>query len=305
MFPGQGAQRDGMLHALPIHTEVTRTLVETTAVLGSDCLLLDQPQALLSTYAVQLCLLIAGVAMARVFAAEGIVPDQVAGLSIGAFPAAVVAGVLDYGDAVRLVQQRATMMAQAYPTGYGMAAISGLDCEQLDALIAQVFDPHDPVYLANLNGPRQLVIAGSQSSMASVLALALLAGATRAQPLAVTVPSHCALFDAEAQRLQQAIAVVPAQQPQLTYLSANLARALFDPLRIKQDLAANMATQVHWFETMRLAWERGARLAIEMPGGTVLKNLVASQWSEGLALACDDLRLDTLVALCHKEQKSS
>ena len=138
--------------------------------------------------------------------------------------------------------------------------------------------------------------------MARVLALALAAGATRAKALAVTVPSHCPLFDAAAQRMQEAMAKVSAQRPQLTYLSASVARALFDPLRIKQDLAANMATQVHWSETLRLAWERGARLAIEMPGGTVLKNLAASQWSEGLALACDEARLDNLVALCERER---
>lgn len=302
MFPGQGAQREGMLHMLPDHAEVSRTLAQTNAVLGSDCLLLDQPQALLSTYAVQLCLLIAGVAMARVFAAQGIVPTQVAGLSIGAFPAAVAAGVLDYADAVRLVQLRATLMAQAYPTGYGMAAVSGLERGPLEALIAQVHGREQPVYLANLNGPRQLVIAGSDSALAQVLALALSAGATRAKPLAVSVPSHCELFDSAAQRMQQAIATVPAQRPQITYLSASLARAVFDPLRIKQDLAANMATQVHWSDTLRLAWERGTRLAIEMPGGTVLKNLASSQWSEGLSLSCDDTRLDNLVALCQREQ---
>ena len=304
MFPGQGAQREGMLHLLPVHTEVARTLAQTNAILGSDCLLLDQPQALLSTYAVQLCLLIAGVATARVFAAEGVIPAQVAGLSIGAFPAAVAAGVLDYTDAVRLVQLRATMMADTYPTGYGMAAVSGLERAALEALIARVHGKQQPVYLANLNGPRQLVIAGSKPAMAKVLALALAAGATRAKPLDVSVPSHCELFDGAARRMQQAIAEVSAQRPQSTYLSASVARALFDPLRIKQDLAANMATQVHWSDTLRLAWERGARLAIEMPGGTVLKNLASSQWSEGLALSCDDARFDTLVALCQREQHS-
>lgn len=303
MFPGQGAQRAGMLHALPVHAEVTRTLTQTNLVLGSDCLLLDEPEALLSTYAVQLCLLISGVAMARVFAAAGIVPTQVAGLSIGAFPAAVVAGVLDYADAVRLVQQRATMMTEAYPTGYGMAAVTGLERNQLEALIAQVHAHDEPVYLANLNGPRQLVIAGHQSGLARVLALALNAGATRAKSLAVTVPSHCPLFNDCAQRMREAMAEVPAQRPQLAYLSASVARVLFDPLRIKQDLAANMATQVHWSETLRLAWERGARLAIEMPGGSVLKNLATSQWIEGLALSCDDTRLDSIVALCEREKQ--
>ena len=102
-FPGQGAQKPGMLHALPDHPETARTLLEATAALGRDVLALDDAAALRSTVAVQLALLVAGVAFARVLAAEGAAPGMVAGLSIGAWPAAVAAGVLDFADAVRLV----------------------------------------------------------------------------------------------------------------------------------------------------------------------------------------------------------
>ena len=63
-FPGQGAQRPGMLHALPDHAETARTLDEASAALGRDVAALDTDAALRSTVAVQLCLLVAGVAMA-------------------------------------------------------------------------------------------------------------------------------------------------------------------------------------------------------------------------------------------------
>src|SRR5437899_3224556 len=148
-----------MLHALPGHAETARTLYETAAVVGRDPLELDTAAALASTVAVQLCLLVAGVAMARVLAAHGAGPDMVAGLSVGAYPAAVVAGVLAYPDAVALVARRAALMEQGYPRGYGMSAISGLDRGQLEPLIAQVHAAASPAYLANLNAPRQLVIA--------------------------------------------------------------------------------------------------------------------------------------------------
>ena len=303
-FPGQGAQRPGMLHTLPQDPEVQRTLDETSAILGSDPLLLDTTSALTSTYAVQLCLLIAGVAMARVFVAQHAAPDMVAGLSIGAYPAAVIAGVLDYADAVKLVQRRGQLMENAYPHGYGMAAISGLDRYQLAPLIAEIHSAAMPVYMANLNGPRQIVISGEDAAMQAVMTLALASGATKTTKLAVNVPSHCELFDTAAVEMQAAFSMVKVARPRITYLSASAARAMFDPTVIANDLTQNMAKQVHWSDTARLAWERGARLAMEMPSGNVLSNLTAPIFAEGLAIACDGNRMDTLLALIARQRST-
>jgi malonate decarboxylase epsilon subunit len=303
-FPGQGAQKAGMLHALPRHAETDRTLTQTAAVLGRDPLELDSAAALASTVAVQLCLLVAGVAMARVLAAHGARPDLVAGLSIGAYPAAVSAGVLAYADAVALVARRAALMEQGYPRGYGMSAIMGLDQGQLERLLAQVHTDASPVYLANLNGPRQLVIAGEEGALRRVGELALGLGATRAERLAVSVPSHCALLDAQAQAMREAFVGVPLRPPApgCAYISASSARVLFDPERIRDDLAMNMARQVHWTDTVRQVWERGARLAVEMPSGSVLTGLTAPVFDNGLALSCENTRIDSLLAHIAREQ---
>ena len=297
MFPGQGAQREGMLHSLPNSPEVAQTIEQASVVLGTNCLSLDTATSLESTIAVQLCLLIAGVAMARHFAVNNIVPSMVAGLSIGAYPAAVTAGVLNFADAVRMVKRRAELMDQAYPQGFGMTAINGLDRFELGAIIATIHSSNSPVYLANLNAAKQLVIAGSESAMQEVAEQALRQGATKTIRLAVTVPSHCPLFDDAALQLQRTFEDVGFSAPRIAYLSSNAARALFNPLHIKLDLTSNMAKQVHWADTLRLAWERGARLAIEMPSGTVLSKLASAHWMEGVALACDNSRLDTLFAL--------
>ena len=297
MFPGQGAQRPGMLHALPSGPEVLRTLRQTADILGSDPLLLDTAQALQSTVAVQLCLLIAGVAMGRVLLSEGAIPAIVAGLSVGAYPAAVVAGALEYADALRLVRRRAQLMESAYPAGYGMAAITGLDRFRLESLIADVHCQENPVYLANLNAPRQLVISGSVAALQAVMLQARQAGAVKAVRLAVNVPSHCDLFADAALIMQSEFLTAVLQRPRLRYLSASAARSLVDPQIISYDLSTNMARQVHWSETLRLAWEYGARLAVEMPGGTVLTGLAESQWEDGLAVACDTTRLDNVLAL--------
>ncbi|MFS2028281.1 malonate decarboxylase subunit epsilon [Massilia sp. CT11-137] len=299
-FPGQGAQKAGMLHVLPVHAETDRTLAEATQALGRDILAQDSAEALRSTVAVQLSLLVAGVAMARVLAALGAAPQMVAGLSIGAWPAAVVAGVLDFSDAVRLVELRARLMEDAYPGGYGMTAIGGLTRQQLEPLLARA---HGPVYLANLNAPRQLVVSGSAPALDAVAALALAHGATRAKRLAVPVPSHSPLLDDQARTLACACDQVPRKRPRITYISSSAARALFDADRIMADLAANMARPVLWADTLRHAWERGARTALEMPSGAVLTRLaLEADFGAGIALCADGNRLDTLVQAARENQ---
>ncbi|OBV37876.1 malonate decarboxylase subunit epsilon [Janthinobacterium psychrotolerans] len=300
-FPGQGAQRPGMLHALPADAAVAGTLAEAADVLGSDPLLLDTAEALASTRAVQLCLLIAGVAVARSLAERGAVPDMVAGFSIGEYAAAVVAGALDFADAVQLVALRGQLMEEAYPSGYGMAAIIGLDSAQLAPLVNQVHTAATPVYIANLNARRQIAIAGSDAGLQAVMALALTHGASKAERLAVSVPSHSPLFDNAAQQLQAAFESVTVRRPQLVYLSSSAARTLFDPARIGDSLASNMARRVHWADTLRLAWERGARLAVEMPPGSVLTRLTAPEFGEGVAVSCDGNRAESLLALIGKQ----
>ena len=296
-FPGQGAQKPGMLHALPDHPETLRTLDDASAALGRDVLALDDAAALRSTVAVQLCLLVAGVATARVLTALGAAPGMVAGLSIGAWPAAVVAGVLDVADAVRLVELRAHLMEEAYPSGYGMTAIRGLTRQQLEPLLAQVHRPDNPVYLANLNAPRQLVVSGRAAALDAIAALALAHGAHAAERLAVPVPSHCPLLDDQARTLACAMEQVPRHRPRITWISSSAARALFDGARIGADLAANMARPVLWADTLRHAWERGARVALEMPSGSVLTRLAQERdFAAGTALCVDGNRLDTLVA---------
>ncbi|MFC4932225.1 malonate decarboxylase subunit epsilon [Massilia sp. GCM10023247] len=303
-FPGQGSQRAGMLHRLPDHPEAARTLAEAGAVLGTDPLALDTPGALASSRAVQLCLLVAGVAMARTLTALGARPAMVAGLSIGAFPAAVVAGALDYADAVALVARRGKLMDDAYPVGHGMAAIVGLGQQQVEALIAQVHARDNPVYLANLNAPQQFVISGADSALEAVAALARAQGASKAERLAVSVPSHCELFDQAAEDMRAAFAGVELRRPRIIFLSSSAARRLSDPERIAEDLATNMARQVHWAETARLAWERGARLAVEMPSGLTLTSLTAPLFSEGVAIGCDNTPLETILALGERFTRS-
>lgn len=302
-FPGQGAQRAGMLHALPQSLAVRQAMDEASEVLGRDALSLDSAEALRSSVAVQLALLIAGVGTARHLIHEAGPPDAVAGLSVGAYPAAVVASVLSYADALRLVERRARLMVAAYPGGYGMTAILGLERAALEPLIARIHSPESPVYLANINAPTQLVIAGAHAAMTRVAALAQERGACAAKPVAISVPSHCPLLDAPAAELALAMAAVPVAAPRLRYFSASLGRALAAPARIADDLARNMALPVKWHDTTVLAHEQGVCLSVEMPPGSVLTKLGALAFPEALSVAAADTRVDTLQVLMERERQ--
>ncbi|AEB56271.1 malonate decarboxylase subunit epsilon [Ectopseudomonas mendocina] len=297
-FPGQGAQQPGMLRALSAAPVVQACLEQASAELGEDVRLLDSSEALQSTRAVQLCLLIAGVATARLLGERGHRPDYVAGLSIGAYAAAVVAGALDFADAVRLVALRGELMQRAYPDGYGMTAILGLDQDSVERLLA---DAEGPVYLANINAETQLVIAGSDAAMAKVAERARAQGAGCARRLAMSVPSHCELLDTPARELAAAFAKVEMRTPQVRYLSSSSARLIRDPGTLRDDLAMNMSRVVDWQATLVTAYERGVRLHLELPPGSVLTGLARRVFDAGQAIAFSGARLDTLDAMLRQE----
>lgn len=298
-FPGQGAQRAGMLHALPDHATIKRTLAEASDALCEDILAHDDAAHLASTVSVQLCLLVAGVASARALIDDGAMPHAVAGLSIGAYAAAVVAGVLPMADAVRLVALRGQLMAAAYPQGFGMTAILGLEQGALETVVERVHRAESPVYVGNYNADTQFVIAGADTAMARVAELALAAGARSAQRVAIAVPSHCALLDDAATAMQRAFADIACKRPTLRYFSASAARELRDPSRIADDLARNMALPVRWHETMLLARACDMGLAVEMPPGNVLTRLCQPLFPQAVALT--EMRADNVRLLMQRE----
>nr|WP_285229210.1 malonate decarboxylase subunit epsilon [Pseudomonas fluorescens] len=296
VFPGQGAQRAGMLQGVS-----PQLLEQAGGVLGENVRQLDSAEALQSTRAVQLCLLIAGVAAARQLLEQAPAPDYVAGLSIGAYPAAVVAGALAFDDALRLVSLRGELMQQAYPRGYGMTAIIGLELATVEALLTQVHSAMTPVYLANINADNQVVIAGSDEAMGVVAEKARSQGAAKACRLAVSVPSHCPLLEAPARTLAQAFVDVPLKAPSLGYLSGSRARPVVNTDALREDLAFNMCRVVDWRGTVQSAYERGVRLQIELPPGAVLTGLARRVFEQGTVIAFDGARLDTLQTLLREE----
>ncbi|RFQ00139.1 acyltransferase domain-containing protein [Pseudomonas putida] len=262
-FPGQGAQQVGMLQRLP--ECAGQLLEEASDTLGQQALALDSQQALQTTRAVQLCLLLAGVAWAALADAAqpraglrgGVVDRRLSGSG--------TAGALGFADAVRLVALRGELMQRAYPQGYGMTALSGLDLACVERLLS---DTGGEVYVANLNSDNQIVIAGSDDAMAAVAAKARRLGQGVARRLAVSVPSHCPLLDGPAAELASAFATVELQRPRITYLSGSSARPVFDPQRLRDDLGRQHGAAGRLACHVAHAYERGVRLHLELPPGT-------------------------------------
>jgi malonate decarboxylase epsilon subunit len=295
LFPGQGSQTPGMLHRLPDHPAVRQTLEEVSAELGYDVLTLDTPNALRSTVPVQLALLTAGVAAARALESEGVIPEAVAGLSVGAFGAAVHAQVLSLAEAIRLVKQRAELMEQNSPAGYGMTAIVGLSEDQVAALIREADTPDDPTYIANVNSAEQTVISGSLTGMEKVSSAALQAGARKVERLDVAVLSHSPLLQPIADVLAQSLKTIQLQPPRMVYVGNAKGRSLRSGEDIAWDLANNIAHGVRWYETTIVLQELGCTLCIETPPGHVLTNLAKQSIPEVKSIALGESSLSYVI----------
>ena len=295
LFPGQGAQTPGFLHALPEHEAVRATYHAAHEVLALNPADMDSGAVLHSTVAVQLGVLIAGVAYVRVLAAKGVFPDAVAGLSVGAFTAAVASGALDFEAALQLVRLRAQAMEEAYGQGgHGMMAILGLREPAVQQLVAEIARPTEPLYLASVNAPAEVIVAGSDAGLAAAAEAASRAGA-RARRLTVNVPSHCPLLDGVSLRLREAMREVRLDPPRVPYVGNLRARALTNTADIAEDLILNVSRTVRWHESVTLLYELGVRVFVEAPPGQALSNLVKSEFPRVRALAAAAVHLDSIV----------
>ena len=295
LCPGQGTHTPGFLARLPAHPAVRATLAEAHAVLGPQGPELDSAAALATTVAVQLTTVIAAVAVTRALAAEGLHADAVAGLSVGAFAAAVACDAVSFADALALVKLRGEAMAQAAPHGHGMSAILGLPERDARVLIARV-GASAPLYLASVNGPSEVVVSGDDQALERAAAAAHAAGAS-VRRLRLTIPSHCPLMAGVSERLRSAMQGVAVREPRVPYVSNVRARAAHTAAEVAEDLVLNVSRTVRWHDSTTLLYELGCRLFIETPPGSVLSNLVKDSFPEARALALEDTPIASAVAL--------
>lgn len=295
LCPGQGTHTPGFLGRLPAHPAVRATLAEARAILGPGSEHLDGAEALATTAAVQLTTVIAAVAAARALGTEGLRADAVAGLSVGAFAAAVACDALTLADALALVKLRGEAMAQAVPYGHGMCAILGLSERDARALLARVGE-NTPLWLASVNGPSEVVVSGADAALERAGAAAHAAGAS-IRRLRLTIPSHCPLMAGVSERLRSAMQAVAVRDPRVPYVSNTRARAAHTAGEVAEDLILNVSRTVRWHDSATLLYELGCRLFIETPPGSVLSNLVKDSFPEARAVALEDTPIASAVAL--------
>ncbi len=282
IFPGQGSQGVSMGRALVEAFAVARdTFAEADAILGFSlsALCFDGPaETLTETINAQPAILTTSIAAWRAWRVarpELPPPCCVAGHSLGEYTALVVAGALDFADAVRLTRARGQLMAEAGRLRPGsMAAILKLDDEQVAALCAQaVTESGDTVQVANYNAPGQVVISGGPDGVAAASALAKAAGG-RPRPLAVSIAAHSALMAPAAEAFARRVAAAPLRTPSLPIIGNIRARPLTTPDDIRSELVSQLTSSVQWTASIQYIAQLGATRFIEFGPGDVLTGLV-------------------------------
>lgn len=279
VFPGQGSQTVGMLAELagdyPI---VQETFKQASETLGYDLWQLVQEgpaEELNKTWQTQPALLTASVAVYRVWQQKypELKPEVMAGHSLGEYSALVCAGVLDFQDAVKLVELRGKLMQQAVPEGTGaMYAIIGLDNEAIINACKQA-EQGEVVSAVNFNSPGQVVIAGAKAAVERAAALCKEAGAKRALPLAVSVPSHCALMKPAADQLSVSLESITLKAPAVSVLNNVDVKAETDADAIRNALVRQLYSPVRWTETVEKMSHSGVEVLVEIGPGKVLNGL--------------------------------
>ncbi|HEX6591508.1 MAG TPA: ACP S-malonyltransferase [Moraxellaceae bacterium] len=278
VFPGQGSQAIGMLADLAAqHAVIKTTFDEASAALGLDLWALSQngpEEDLNRTENTQPVLLTAGVAVFRAWqAAGGATPDYLAGHSLGEYTALVASGVLSLADGVRLVAERGRLMQLAVPQGEGaMAAILGLEDDVVRQCCAEAAAA-GVVEAVNFNAPGQVVIAGSTAAVTAAIEKLKAAGAKRALPLPVSVPSHCALMKPAAEKLKVSLDAVSFNTPAIPVVQNVAARIEADAAAMRAALIAQLYSPVQWVQSVEALAGLGVSRALECGPGKVLCGL--------------------------------
>jgi [acyl-carrier-protein] S-malonyltransferase len=279
VFPGQGSQSLGMLSELAAeHSIIKDTFAQASKALGYDLwdVVQNDEQKLNQTHITQPALLAASYAIFKLLNKQACPqPAYLAGHSLGEYSALVCAGVVDFADAVKLVEARGQFMQQAVPVGTGaMFAIIGLDDKQVIASCEQAqTDTREVVSAVNFNSPGQVVIAGNKHAAEVAAHLCKEKGAKRALPLAVSVPSHCVLMKPAAAQLANLLKDIQFHTPKIPVINNVNVAYPNEPDAIKQALIEQLFNPVRWTETVTLLADLEVESLLEVGPGKVLTGL--------------------------------
>jgi [acyl-carrier-protein] S-malonyltransferase len=280
VFPGQGSQSIGMLADLANNfSSVGDTFTEASDALGYDLWEVaqsDKNDIINQTHVTQPVLLTASIAAWRVLKSEkDIQPAYLAGHSLGEYTALVAADVIGLTQAVKLVEARGQFMQSAVPAGTGaMYAIIGLEDQKIIDICKQISNETKLVVSAvNYNSPGQVVIAGNKEAADLAGAACKEAGAKRALPLAVSVPSHCALMQPAAAQLAELLDDIEFSAPSINVVNNVDVSVEKSAQAIKEALIKQLYSPVRWTQSIEFLAKQGVDRIIEVGPGKVLTGL--------------------------------
>ncbi len=278
VFPGQGAQYSGMGKEFYENFSVARQVFEQASHrLGMDMKRLcfeGTDEELKKTENTQPAILTTSVALLEVLEVEGIQCDMTAGLSLGEYTSLVSSGVLDFEDAVAIVQKRGRYMQEAVPEGVGaMAAILGLDKEILMGCIHEA-SAHGIVEVANYNSPAQIVISGEVDGVKKAAELAKASGARKAVILPVSAPFHSSLLKPAGERLKAELQKARIGNINIPVITNTEARMLEGENHVISNLVKQVSQSVKWQESVEYMMAEGVDTFIEIGPGKTLSGFI-------------------------------
>ncbi len=233
-------------------------------------------------------------------------PKFVAGHSLGEYTALVAAGVLDFGDALKLVRERGRLMKeQGHHRPGGMAAVIGLERELLEKLCQQaVQETNHLVSVANANSPEQFVISGELKALDRAIELIREAGARTVVPLRISIASHSPLMQQAAARLAEIIDHSPLRDPQVPVVTNIRGQVRTSAEHIRTELSSQMVAPVEWVGSVREMVANGVDTFIEIGPGQVLSRLINRISSDVKAVSLTDAVV-AASALLHKREETA
>ncbi len=294
LFPGQGSQRPGMISTITQDPAATRVLDGARSVIGDENLdWLDTSGGLATTSGAQLSLFIAEVASAASLTSS-LIPNYVAGHSVGTLAAAATCGAISFAEGIDLVRVRARTMEQLHPSGYGMAAVLRRTERDVRHMVAAIDKADDPVFVAIVNADNQIVVAGSEAGLDR---LAEVAGGGVAR-LDIKTPSHCPLLAAVTDTLHTQLAAIPTRRLRCSYVLNSRPRTTIDARAVLDDLALSPSVELRWLDMLILLSELGVELFVEAQPGDILTRIVHQVLPHTRAVAIKDvtpLELEMLI----------
>ena len=272
VFPGQGSQRVGMFSSDTTPPQVINAVNQASEVLGIDLMeLSEDAEEINKTEITQPILICAGVGTYRAYLeAGGIPPTIMAGHSLGEYSALVCASIIDFGTAVLMVNSRGEAMQEAVELGTGgMAAVLGLD----EASVAEICNNvDDQVWVANINSPEQIVIAGIKVAVEEAGNLCKDKGAKRVVPLPISIPSHCPLMKPASIFLANMLTDIPFISSDIPIIHNASNEAANSVDEIKTNLIEQLVKPVNWVATVNKIMQSAEQI-IECGPNKVLHGL--------------------------------